>query len=423
VLRAYCEYAFQLKVVPSRSPCRAPLRAYPDAARQARSRSSARSSTRARASSMDARLQRLEQVRGVLRDAAAGDALADDRALRRLMACSTRRSARTTTCTAVRSPPCAPAACRTSAFKFLGELLQPLVRTRLRAEVWVQSARMAGIHMRMGKVSRGGLRHSDRPDDFRTEVLGLVRTQAVKNAVIVPAGSKGGFVTRLHPADPRELAAEVEAQYRTLIRGLLDITDNLRANELVRPHRWSSTTRPIRTWSWQRTRARRSSPTSRTPSQPITASGWTTRSRPAAPTATTTRRSASRRAARGSACAASSARWAATSRRSRSRPIGIGDMSGDVFGNGMLLSREIRLLAAFDHRHIFVDPNPDAAKSYEERQRLFAARTLELGDYDRVAAQHRRLHRAARCQGDRADARGASRARCPTSSSGWTARR
>src|SRR5690625_1168886 len=100
-------------------------------------------------------------------------------------------------------------------------------------EVWVHSARMAGVHHRGAKVARGGIRHSDRPDDFRTEVMGLVRTQSVKNAVIVPAGSKGGFITRVRHSDPQAMNEEAVEQYRTYVRGLLDITDNLVDGEVV----------------------------------------------------------------------------------------------------------------------------------------------------------------------------------------------
>jgi glutamate dehydrogenase len=214
---------------------------------------------------------------------------------------------------------------------------QSLVPSRLRAEVWVQSARMAGIHMRRGKVSRGGLRHSDRPDDLRTEVLGLVRTQSVKNCVIVPAGSKGGFVIRRHRSDPKQgrgsRGAVPHAHPRPARR------DGQPGGRRAGATRCAGRARRgrIRTSSWRRTRAPRSSRTSRTPSPPSTASGWATRSRRAARTATTTRgrhHGARRLGVRAPP-------FPRDGRDIQTEPftvVGIGDMSGDVFGNGMLLS-------------------------------------------------------------------------------------
>jgi glutamate dehydrogenase len=117
--------------------------------------------------------------------------------------------------------------------KFACAELRDIIRSSLMYEVWVHSSRMAGVHLRGAKVARGGIRHSDRPDDFRTEVMGLVRTQSVKNAVIVPAGSKGGFITRYRHADPKAMGDEAIEQYRTYVRGLLDITDNMVDGELV----------------------------------------------------------------------------------------------------------------------------------------------------------------------------------------------
>ena len=197
-----------------------------------------------------------------------------------------------------------------------------------------------------------------------------MKAQNVKNTVIVPVGAKGGFVPKRLPAGGtrEEVQAEVIACYQTFIRGLLDLTDNIVGGRIVPPPQRAcaaTATTPIS--SSPPTRARPPSPTSPTPSPPSTASGSATPSPPAARPATTTRRWASRRAAR----------WECVKRHFREIGIdiqktdftvaGIGDMSGDVFGNGMLLSRHIRLQAAFDHRHIFLDPDPDAAASFAER--------------------------------------------------------
>jgi glutamate dehydrogenase len=266
--------------------------------------------------------------------------------------------------------------------KIMSEQLQSLVPSRLRAEVWVQSARMAGVHLRRGPVSRGGLRHSDRPDDLRTEVLGLVRTQSVKNCVIVPAGSKGGFVTRRHRSDPKQAAAEVVAQYRTLIRGLLDVTDNLVDQNVVRPDSLivHDDADPYLVVAADKGTAAFSDVANEVSAEygfwlgDAFASGGSNGYDHKRVGIT----------ARGA--------WVCVRRHFRelgmdtqTEPftvVGVGDMSGDVFGNGMLLSPEIRLIAAFDHRHIFVDPRPDAATSFAERQRLFGLDRSSWNDYD-----------------------------------------
>ena len=266
--------------------------------------------------------------------------------------------------------------------KILNDRLQTMLPSRLRAEVWVQSARMAGVHLRGGLVSRGGLRHSDRPDDLRTEVLGLVRTQSVKNCVIVPAGSKGGFVIRRHYSEPQRAAEEVVEQYRTLIRGLLDVTDNLTEEGVVRPKQMvvEDDPDPYLVVAADKGTARFSDVANDVAAEygfwlgDAFASGGSNGYNHKAVGIT----------ARGV--------WVCVRRHFRelgldiqTRPftaVGIGDMSGDVFGNGMLLSNEIRLVAAFDHRHIFVDPNPGAALTFAERQRLFALGRSSWEDFD-----------------------------------------
>ena len=245
-----------------------------------------------------------------------------------------------------------------------------------------------GVHLRGGKVARGGLRWSDRREDFRTEVLGLMKAQMVKNAVIVPVGAKGGFVVKRPPAadDRAAVLEEVERCYRTFIRGAARRhRQHRRRRDRAAAGRACATTRTTPTSSSPPTAARRRSPTSPTGSPRSTASGSATRSPRAARSATTTRRWASRRAARGSRSSATSASSATTSQSEDFTVVGIGDMSGDVFGNGMLLSPHIRLIGAFDHRHVFLDPNPDAARSFEERRRLFELPRSSWDDYDAVA--------------------------------------
>ena len=251
-------------------------------------------------------------------------------------------------------------------FKVASRELADLPDPKPYREIFVASPAVEGVHLRLGPVARGGLRWSDRRDDFRTEVLGLVKAQQVKNAVIVPVGSKGGFYPKRLPKRRRAataMPAEAIGAYKTFLCGLLDLTDTIDADgEVVHPaeRAWSATaTTP--TWWSPPTRAPPPSPTSPTAWPSPTASGSATPSPPAARPATTTRPWASPPAAPGKASSATSASWARTSSASRSPCVGVGDMSGDVFGNGMLLSKKTRLVAAFDHRHVFLDPDPDPA--------------------------------------------------------------
>jgi glutamate dehydrogenase len=383
VLRAYSEYAFQLKVAPSRLSLNNALRGYPTVARLLVALFNAKFDPAAASSDVDRR-QRMGAARDALQRALDDvSSLNDDRTLRRLLALVD-ATVRTNFFLHGGTRPIGRAGgVPYISFKFLSDLLQPLTRSRLRAEVWVQSARMAGIHMRRAKVSRGGLRHSDRPDDFRTEVLGLVRTQSVKNAVIVPAGSKGAFVTRVQRTDAREQAAEVEAQYRAFIRGLLDITDNLVDGELSRPAALivHDEADPYLVVAADKGTAKFSDVANSLSAEygfwlgDAFASGGSVGYDHKEVGIT----------ARGA--------WECVRRHFRelgrdiqTEPftvVGIGDMSGDVFGNGMLLSRTIRLVAAFDHRHIFVDPDPDPDVSFAERSRLFALGPSSWDDYDR----------------------------------------
>jgi glutamate dehydrogenase len=381
VLRTYCEYAFQLKLAPARVALTGALQAHPSAARLLvdmfvqKFDPAGPSDPAERQPGMDALCREfmatLENV----------TSLADDRALRHLLALLLATVRTNYFLNGGARPKRTSGGVPYLSIKIMSARLQSLVPSRLSAEVWVQSARMAGVHLRRGPVSRGGLRHSDRPDDLRTEVLGLVRTQSVKNCVIVPAGSKGGFVIRRHRSDPQQAAAEVAEQYRTLIRGLLDVTDNL-ADGVVRPDSLvvHDEADPYLVVAADKGTAKFSDIANEVAAEydfwlgDAFASGGSNGYDHKGVGIT----------ARGA--------WMCVRRHfhelgldTQSDPftvIGIGDMSGDVFGNGMLLSPQIRLIAAFDHRHVFVDPTPDAASSFAERQRLFALGRSSWQDYD-----------------------------------------
>jgi glutamate dehydrogenase len=384
VLRAYCEYAFQLGLAPVRSALTGALRAHPVAARLLVTIFNEKFDP-STGLGIDARQERIDALcsdfMGALEQVTS---IADDRALRHLLALLSASVRTNYFVHGGAQPSTISGGVPYISFKILSERLQSLVPSRLRAEIWVQSARMAGIHMRRGPVSRGGLRYSDRPNDLRTEVLGLVRTQSVKNCVIVPAGSKGGFVIRRHRSDPAKAAEEIVAQYRTLIRGLLDLTDNLNEQGVVRPATMVAHDEadPYLVVAADKGTAKFSDIANAVSAEydfwlgDAFASGGS-----------------NGYDHKGFGITARGA-WECVRRHFRemgrdiqAEPftvVGIGDMSGDVFGNGMLLSREIRLIAAFDHRHIFVDPSPDAASSFAERQRLFDAGPSSWLDYDRA---------------------------------------
>ncbi|MFW6331489.1 MAG: NAD-glutamate dehydrogenase domain-containing protein, partial [Gemmatimonadota bacterium] len=261
--------------------------------------------------------------------------------------------------------------------------VEELRRSRLLYEIFVHSARMEGIHLRGAPVSRGGIRWSDRPDDFRTEVLGLAQTQMVKNAVIVPGGSKGGFVTRLVTDDRDALLSDEAEQYRTLIRGMLDITDTIVDGRVTPPpdvvrHDGDD---PYLVVAADKGTAHLSDTANEVAAEydfwlgDAFASGGSYGYDHKKEGIT----------ARGAWECVKRHFWE-LGKNIQEEPftvVGIGDMSGDVFGNGMLLSRQIRLVAAFDHRHIFLDPDPDPATSYEERERLFRLPRSTWDDYDR----------------------------------------
>ena len=252
---------------------------------------------------------------------------------------------------------------------------------RPKFEIFVHSPITEGVHLRMGAVARGGIRWSERPEDFRTEVLGLMKAQAVKNAVIVPAGAKGGFIVRQSFPDRALMQAEVVSCYRLFINTLLDLTDNLVDGIIVAPSR---TVRLDTDDSYLVVAADKGTATfSDTANAVAVGRGFWLGDAFASGGSAGYDHKAMGITARGA--------WASVQqhlRRLRRKPtdpisvVGVGDMSGDVFGNGMLLSPHIELIAAFDHRHIFIDPRPRAAATFAERTRLFGLATSSWADFD-----------------------------------------
>ncbi len=274
---------------------------------------------------------------------------------------------------------------QTIAFKFECGRVDSLPLPKPLYEIFLYSPRVEGLHLRFGKVARGGIRWSDRPQDFRTEVLGLVKAQQVKNAVIVPVGAKGGFFPkRLPPAGDRQAwLAEGTESYRIFIRTLLELTDNIVADKIVPP---PDTVRHDADDPYLVVAADKGTATFSDIANAISIEKghWL-----------------------GDAFASGGSQgydhkkmgitakgaWEAVKRHFREidvdlqsqavTVVGVGDMSGDVFGNGMLLSKCLKLVAAFDHRDIFIDPAPDPASSFAERQRLFDLPRSSWQDYDK----------------------------------------
>ncbi|MGL4729540.1 MAG: NAD-glutamate dehydrogenase domain-containing protein, partial [Bosea sp. (in: a-proteobacteria)] len=273
----------------------------------------------------------------------------------------------------------------TISFKFESGKVEGLPLPRPLYEIFVYSPRVEGVHLRFGKVARGGLRWSDRPQDFRTEVLGLVKAQQVKNAVIVPVGAKGGFVPKLLPpaSDRAAWLAEGTESYRIFVRTLLELTDNLDGERVIPP---DNTVRHDGDDAYLVVAADKGTATFSDTANSL---------------------SEEKKHWLGDAFASGGSQgydhkkmgitargaWEAVKRHFREIDIdiqtsaftvaGVGDMSGDVFGNGMLLSKAIRLVAAFDHRDIFLDPDPDPATSFIERQRMFDLPRSSWQDYNK----------------------------------------
>ncbi|MYK69288.1 MAG: NAD-glutamate dehydrogenase, partial [Gammaproteobacteria bacterium] len=384
VLRAYASYAFQLGAVPSRDSIVDALLNYPRIARLLFGFFETRFDPREPA--LDRREADMDATRAKLL-AALDDVylLSDDRALRHLLTLIEATVRTNYYATGGSTPTRRSGGVPYMSFKVMARALTSLTRTSLLCEAWVRSARMEGVHLRGARVARGGIRYSDRPDDFRTEVLGLAETQIVKNSVIVPAGSKGGFVILDQPSLSVATRSEVERQYRTLMRGLLDLTDNLHGGTPVPPDGvvCYDDPDPYLVVAADKGTAGFSDIANAVADDygfwldDAFASGGSNGYDHKELSIT----------ARGA--------WECVKRHFRemgkdiqSEPfsvVGIGDMSGDVFGNGMLLSPHIRLIAAFDHRHIFIDPDPDPHASFEERERLFHRAGSSWADYDASA--------------------------------------
>lgn len=269
-------------------------------------------------------------------------------------------------------------------FKLDPQAVPDLPQPRPRFEIFVHSPRVEGVHLRFGAVARGGLRWSDRRDDFRTEVLGLVKAQMVKNTVIVPVGAKGGFYAKQlpDPGDREAWMAEGVAAYTTFVRGLLDLTDNLVDGVTVPPR---DVVRHDGDDSYLVVAADKGTATFSDLANAVAADyGFWLGDAFASGGSVGYDHKAMGITARGA--------WVSVQRHFRERGIdcqtqeftcvGIGDMSGDVFGNGLLCSPTTRLVAAFDHRHVFLDPDPDPATSYAERRRLFDLPRSSWQDYD-----------------------------------------
>ena len=272
----------------------------------------------------------------------------------------------------------------TLSFKLEPRAMEDMPEPKPYREIFVYSPRVEGLHLRFGKVARGGLRWSDRPQDFRTEVLGLVKAQQVKNAVIVPVGSKGGFVPKNLPTEGGREAfmAEGIASYKLFISSLLDVTDNLEGQTILPP---LNVTRHDDDDPYLVVAADKGTATFSDIANGISEDHdfWLGDAFASGGSAGYDHKKMGI-TARGA--------WEAVKRHFRemdrdiqSDPftaVGVGDMSGDVFGNGMLLSKATKLIAAFDHRDIFIDPNPDISKSWKERKRVFDLGRSSWRDYN-----------------------------------------
>ncbi|MSR35224.1 MAG: NAD-glutamate dehydrogenase [Gemmatimonadetes bacterium] len=383
VLRALSAYAFQLGAVPARFALPAAMLKHPHVARMMFELFQVKFDPD-RPTTVEERKDAARDVKAAIVTALQGvTLLAEDRALRRMLMLVEAAVRTSFYRHGGRTPTKRSGGVPYVSFKFACDQLSALGKSRLLYEVWVRSSRMEGVHLRGAKVARGGIRWSDRLDDFRIEILGLVKTQMVKNAVIVPSGSKGGFVLLKAPAEAEKLGEEGKEQYRTLVRGLLDVTDNLdAAGTLLPPDRVVAFDEPD-------------------PYLVVAADKGTAKFSDVANAI-----SAEYDFWLGDAFASGGSQgydhkevgitakggWECVKRHFREKGkdiqqepftvVGIGDMSGDVFGNGMLLSRQIRLLAAFDHRHVFLDPDPDPERSFVERERVFGLGRSSWADYD-----------------------------------------
>ena len=271
------------------------------------------------------------------------------------------------------------------AFKIASARVSGLPEPRPYCEVFACSPDVEAIHLRGGTVARGGVRWSDRREDYRNEVLGLMKAQLVKNSVISATGAKGGFVLKRAPVDPTELRAEAECQYTAFMHSLLDVTDNRVGGEIIHPERVRALDGPdsYLVVAPDKGTASLSDVANRVARE----HGFWLDDAFASGGSTGYDHKALGITARGA--------WESVKRhllaferdpeRDPVSVVGVGDMSGDVFGNGMLLSEQLRLVAAFDHRDLFIDPDPDPALAYAQRRRLFELPRSSWQDYDRDA--------------------------------------
>ncbi len=400
VLRAYAKYLRQAGTVFSQEYMETTLRAYPGIAARLIRLFETRFDPRRQLSDEDRSLQSKELVTAIGRDLDSVTSLDQDRIIRAFLTLilATLRTSffQRGTQGGVAGRPKSYVA-----FKLDPQAIPELPAPRPRYEIFVYSPRFEGVHLRFGAVARGGLRWSDRREDFRTEILGLVKAQTVKNAVIVPTGAKGGFVLKAKPgasarselastavaskagSDREALMAEGVACYRLFISALLDVTDNLDGGKIVPPR---DVVRHDGDDPYLVVAADKGTATFSDIANEISqAYGFWLGDAFASGGSAGYDHKKMGITARGA--------WESVKRHFRVldrdiqsedfTTIGIGDMSGDVFGNGMLLSEHTRLVAAFDHRHVFVDPRPDAASSYVERRRLFELPRSSWDDYDR----------------------------------------
>jgi glutamate dehydrogenase len=379
IIRAYARYLRQARIAYSQGYIADTLNKYPEITGQLFALFIARLDPKA---SAKLRSKREEDIAADIEDRLASvPSLDDDRILRRYM-----NVIRATLRTNYFQKGADGEPKTTLAFKLDPHEIDGLPEPRPFREIFVYGAELEGIHLRFGKVARGGIRWSDRAEDYRTEVLGLVKAQQVKNAVIVPVGAKGGFYPKRLPAGGSRdaiFAAGTEA-YKTYIRTLLSVTDNLDRADVVPP---ADTVRHDGDDPYFVVAADKGTATfSDTANALAQEAGFWLDDAFASGGSVGYDHKKMGITARGA--------WEAVKRHFREMDIdiqstpfsvaGVGDMSGDVFGNGMLLSRKIRLIAAFDHRDIFIDPDPDMAASFAERQRLFTLPRSSWQDYDKA---------------------------------------
>jgi glutamate dehydrogenase len=379
LLRAYAKYLRQTGTVYTQESMEATFAAYPGLAAALVALFETRFDPGLKLSDEDRSAQGQELVASILRQLDAVSSLDQDRIMRSYL---TLIQATLRTSFYQRGTDSRPKSY--IAFKLDPQAIPELPAPRPKFEISVYSPRFEGVHLRFGPVARGGLRWSDRRDDFRTEILGLVKAQMVKNTVIVPVGAKGGFVLKQAPSssDRDAFMAEGVACYKLFISALLDVTDNLDAGKIVPP---VDVVRHDGDDPYLVVAADKGTATFSDIANEISMSyGFWLGDAFASGGSAGYDHKKMGITARGA--------WESVKRHFRTvgkniqdedfTVVGVGDMSGDVFGNGMLLSQHIQLVAAFDHRHIFLDPTPDADSSYEERRRLFDLPRSSWADYN-----------------------------------------